>query len=93
MLVAGMVVWVYAAARDGSPLSAIIFSLFFTALVLSGYDEMFFLNVNQLTKALLASVLLYHWPSAKRRASGWWVTATGNPRGLLHPPARKGVPW
>ncbi len=59
--------WVYRRARDGSREAMVLYGMTFSGMVLSGFNEGFFLALNTLLKAGLVAWLLFSFPRRFRR--------------------------
>jgi oligosaccharide repeat unit polymerase len=67
VLVLGFVCsYVYWAARRLGPAATVLYALFFNAVLISPYNEQFFLGLNLILKAIIFTSLVYHWSRIKR---------------------------
>lgn len=69
LLLGFAVTWVYQKAAGGSKEALVIYGLAFSGIVLSGFNEGFFLALNTLLKAGGVVLLVFSWPR-------WWRKRT-----------------
>ena len=61
LLLGTSLVWIFLAAQSGNPQAAILFSVLFAGLVLTGYAENLLLNLNFLAKIFFVTWLMYRF--------------------------------
>jgi oligosaccharide repeat unit polymerase len=76
---------VFWAAHSGDPVAQLIYGILFSGIVLSGYGEYFFMNLNFLAKALLFGYFLYKW---RRLESVFRILFTSDMRRRILAPAK-----
>src|SRR5262249_51498557 len=61
LFLGGVTSSVYWAAGRGDQVAQLIYGILFSGIILTGYNESLFMNMNFLAKALLFGYLLYKW--------------------------------
>jgi oligosaccharide repeat unit polymerase len=64
-VVGALATWLFRLARDGDPRARLVCALALAGLVLSGFNEQFFMNLTFYVKAALFCVVLYGFPSIR----------------------------
>jgi len=67
-LLGGALTWVYLSALAGIPWAAILYGILTAGVVLSGFAEEFFLQLNLILKATVLSLVIYNFPALSGRA-------------------------
>jgi len=76
---------VFWAAHHGDRVAQLIYGILFSGILLSGYAEYFFMNLNFLAKAFLFSYFLYKW---RRLESVFRILLTSDTRRRILAPAK-----